>query len=231
MNNGQTYELGFLALSTLSAKDVEALQTTLTETVGSVGGQVASHGDVHFIDLAYEMVKKVGSKNTRHDQAYFSWIKFTIEAASVNALDAQIKKQDSVLRYILLKTDSDDSLTDVFSAELEEGEEEVKEEVKETSEKEDASVEVEEKTETVASDDLTKIEGIGPVIATTLTNAGIGTYANLADASADSVMEIITGVRGNHDPATWAQQATLARDGKWDELKTLQDELDGGKEV
>jgi len=44
-------------------------------------------------------------------------------------------------------------------------------------------------------------------------------------------MEIITGVRGNHDPSTWAQQSALARDGKWDELQTLQDELDGGKEA
>jgi len=29
--------------------------------------------------------------------------------------------------------------------------------------------------------------------------------------------------------ATWPQQAALARDGKMDELKALQDKLDGGK--
>ncbi len=229
MNNGQTYELGFLALSTLSSQDVEALQTKLTELVGTVGGQVVSHGDVHFIDLAYEMVKKVGSKNTRHDQAYFSWIKFTIEAASVNELDAAVKKNESLLRYMVIKTDSDDSVTDVFSAESDE------DDAVEAKESEASTTEVaektEEKAESVASEDLTKIEGIGPVIATTLGNAGIGTYAALADASVDSVMEIITGVRGNHDPSTWANQASLARDGKWDELKTLQDELNGGKEA
>jgi large subunit ribosomal protein L21 len=27
---------------------------------------------------------------------------------------------------------------------------------------------------------------------------------------------------------TWPQQAALAADGKWDELKELQDKLDGG---
>ena len=32
-----------------------------------------------------------------------------------------------------------------------------------------------------------------------------------------------------HDPTTWPQQSQLAADGKWDELKTLQDELDGGR--
>ena len=30
------------------------------------------------------------------------------------------------------------------------------------------------------------------------------------------------------DPQTWAQQAKLAADGKWDELKKWQDELNGG---
>ena len=30
------------------------------------------------------------------------------------------------------------------------------------------------------------------------------------------------------DPQTWAQQARLAADGKWDELKKWQDELNGG---
>jgi len=30
------------------------------------------------------------------------------------------------------------------------------------------------------------------------------------------------------DPQTWAQQAKLAAEGKWDELKKWQDELNGG---
>jgi large subunit ribosomal protein L21 len=33
------------------------------------------------------------------------------------------------------------------------------------------------------------------------------------------------------DPTTWAQQAQLAADGKMDELKKLQDELNGGRAV
>ena len=33
------------------------------------------------------------------------------------------------------------------------------------------------------------------------------------------------------DPTTWPQQAKMAADGKWDELKVWQDELDGGRVV
>ena len=80
-----------------------------------------------------------------------------------------------------------------------------------------------------AKDDLTKIEGIGPKIAETLTAAGIATFADLAASNVETLTEIIKDVRGNHEATTWAQQADLAANGKWDELKTLQDELDGGK--
>ena len=78
-------------------------------------------------------------------------------------------------------------------------------------------------------DDLKKIEGIGPKIAETLTAGGIATFAELAKAKPAKISEIIAGVRGNHVPDTWPEQAKLAADGKWDELKALQDKLDGGK--
>ena len=95
--------------------------------------------------------------------------------------------------------------------------------VVETAEKE----EIEAPTET---DDLTKIEGIGPVIAKTLAEKGISTFAALADAKDEDVQEMIKDVKGNHQAGTWNEQAALARDGKWDELKELQDKLDGGVE-
>ncbi|WP_147677234.1 50S ribosomal protein L21 [Algibacter pacificus] len=79
------------------------------------------------------------------------------------------------------------------------------------------------------ADDLKKVEGIGPKIAETLANAGISTFAELAKTDAAKISEIIADVRGNHVTDTWPAQAQLAADGKWDELKKWQDELDGGK--
>ncbi len=79
------------------------------------------------------------------------------------------------------------------------------------------------------ADDLKKIEGIGPKIASTLIEAGIATFADLAKAKPAKISEIIADVRGNHVTDTWPAQAKLAADGKWDELKKWQDELDGGK--
>src|SRR5690606_22218760 len=79
------------------------------------------------------------------------------------------------------------------------------------------------------ADDLKKIEGIGPKIADTLADAGITTFAQLAKTDAAKIAEIIADVRGNHVTETWPAQAQLAADGKWDELKKWQDELNGGK--
>ncbi len=85
------------------------------------------------------------------------------------------------------------------------------------------------KKATAKADDLKKIEGIGPKIASTLVEAGIATFADLSKAKPEAISEIIKDVRGNHVTDTWPAQAKMAAEGQWDELKKWQDELDGGK--
>ena len=85
------------------------------------------------------------------------------------------------------------------------------------------------KAETSEKDDLTKVEGIGPKIAETLIASGVSTYADLAKIDAVAITDMIKDVAGSHIPDTWPEQAKMAADGKWDELKKWQDEMDGGK--
>lgn len=82
-------------------------------------------------------------------------------------------------------------------------------------------------------DDLKVVEGIGPKIEELLNEAGIITWADLANAELEKVQAILdeAGPRYRmHDPATWAKQASLAADAKWEELVEYQDHLKGGKE-
>lgn len=95
--------------------------------------------------------------------------------------------------------------------------------------KEEKAPKANAKKQAPKADNLTKIEGIGPKIAETLAAAGIATFAELAKTDAKKIAEIIADVRGNHVPDTWPKQAEMAAEGNWDELKKLQDELDGGK--
>lgn len=83
-----------------------------------------------------------------------------------------------------------------------------------------------------AKDDLKIVEGIGPKIEGLFNKAGIYTFAELASTPVSRMKEILEkeGSRFQiHDPGTWAEQAALARDGKWDELKKWQDELYKGR--
>ncbi|MBK9422152.1 MAG: 50S ribosomal protein L27 [Flavobacteriales bacterium] len=82
------------------------------------------------------------------------------------------------------------------------------------------------------ADDLKKVEGIGPKIAELFNEAGINSFAELAATSVDKLKGILEAAGSHfasHDPGTWPKQAELAAAGKWDELKTWQDELNGGK--
>lgn len=82
------------------------------------------------------------------------------------------------------------------------------------------------------SDDLKKIEGIGAKIEEIIKAAGINTYSELASASEETLKEILSGAGPRysiHNPSSWPNQASLARDEKWDELAALQKELNGGK--
>lgn len=89
------------------------------------------------------------------------------------------------------------------------------------------------KKATGKADDLKKIEGAGPKAAEALVNAGFETFAKVAKAKPEELSNILTEASSRLAHLvtdSWPKQAKLAADGKWDELKELQDRLDGGIE-
>lgn len=85
---------------------------------------------------------------------------------------------------------------------------------------------------TSAKNDLKKIEGIGPKIATLLSEAGFKTFADLSTAKKADLKKVLEAAGSRykmHDPTTWPKQAKLAAKGQWEELAKLQSELKGGK--
>lgn len=83
------------------------------------------------------------------------------------------------------------------------------------------------------ADELEQIEGIGPKIAMLLFDAGIFTFRDLATTPIYKIEEILQAAGpqfASHDPSTWTQQAKLAAEGRWDDLKALQFYLIGGRE-
>ena len=66
-----------------------------------------------------------------------------------------------------------------------------------------------------------------------MVSAGIATFADMANAKAENMKSILTDASprlAHLDPGSWAKQAQMAADGKWDELKEWQDNAKGGIE-
>ena len=82
-----------------------------------------------------------------------------------------------------------------------------------------------------APDDLKRIEGIGPKIASLCQAAGIATFAELAATDVDRLRAILAEARLTHlaDPTTGPEQAELAAAARWDDLVALQSMLKRGR--
>lgn len=81
-------------------------------------------------------------------------------------------------------------------------------------------------------DDLTVIEGIGPKIHMLLKQADIHTFAALAEKNPEELHVILAG--GGiflTDPSSWPEQSSLAAEGRWEELRILQKNLKGGRNI
>lgn len=85
----------------------------------------------------------------------------------------------------------------------------------------------------IKEDDLKIVEGIGPKIEALFNEAGISSWKELSEASTEKLQSILDSGGENyaiHNPSTWAKQALMAYQGKWQELKDWQRGLLGGKE-
>ncbi|MFI4970816.1 MAG: hypothetical protein ACHP7D_11475 [Lysobacterales bacterium] len=81
------------------------------------------------------------------------------------------------------------------------------------------------------ADDLTIIEGIGPKIDELFRANGVSSFAQVSRLGIGEMQAILDN-GGAHfklaNPGSWAQQALLASENRWSELKRLQDELISG---
>ena len=89
------------------------------------------------------------------------------------------------------------------------------------------------KVDDSVKDDLTKVEGIGPKIKGLLNDESIWSFKQLSETGVSRIEKILdeAGPRYRmHSPKTWPEQAKMAYEGKWDELKIWQDNHKGGRQ-
>ena len=74
------------------------------------------------------------------------------------------------------------------------------------------------------ADDLLKIYGLGPKAAKALQDAGINTYRKLMDQSEEQLRKAMLAADLSpqlFNISTWSEQASLAQDGRWEEIKAF----------
>lgn len=80
--------------------------------------------------------------------------------------------------------------------------------------------------------DLTEVEGIGPMIADLCHRKGVRTWWQLANTEVPALRAMLqeAGPRFQvHDPVSWPQQAVLLANGRWHEFRMLTEQLKGGR--
>jgi len=200
--------------------------TVGTPTIASakVTAEVIAHGRAKKVEIIKFRRRKHHQKRTGHRQNFTQ-----VEIQSINGKGAVAKKKAAPAK----KAKTADSDTDAKTAKKAAA-------PKKTAEKKPAAKKAAPKKAAPAkksakksADDLTKIEGIGPKASEALVAAGLATFADLSKAKVPAIQKILDesdGKFGMMKPATWPKQAKMAADGKWDELKKWQDEMDGGVE-
>ena len=135
----------------------------------------------------------------------------------------------AIIIWILVSGNPDDVKKPVEAKSVEPA---VEEPLAATISKQEVAEFSEDIVESVESDDLKKIEGIGPKISGVLGEKGILTFSQLAKKTQVELKTILVDAKIRiANPTTWPEQASLAADEKWEELEKLQDELKGGRRV
>ncbi len=98
------YELGYHLVPTLSEEQIPGVSGAVRGMIERISKDIIAEELPVFIDLAYTIVKTVDHKNKRFDEAYFGWVKFEGSPAGIAELEEGLKKDENVLRYLIVKT-------------------------------------------------------------------------------------------------------------------------------
>ena len=103
-NDPKIYEIGFHIVPTVPEDGLGARVTAIRDVIEGNGGHVIADEYPKHMELSFPMTKTAANKRALHRSAYFGWIKFEVEPAGAKAIDLAMKKDDFVLRFILVKT-------------------------------------------------------------------------------------------------------------------------------
>lgn len=99
------YEVGYHLLSSIAEENVPAEVEKIKAFLSKENAVIISEEAPKLRPLAYSIKKAFGGSYKVFDKAYFGFIKFELgEDADIRNIDLAMKNNESVLRYIVIKT-------------------------------------------------------------------------------------------------------------------------------
>lgn len=152
MLNKDVYEIGLLINPDLSQQEAGKTVENIKNILEKQSASVISEGEVVDIDLAYQIITKIASKNQRFEKAFFSWVKFQAETSAILGIKKEVdKKKSEVFRYLITKTVEEDEATDKYQeiSDVVEIEEPKKEDQKQEGDTIDTTTEINDSKESL----------------------------------------------------------------------------------
>lgn len=100
------YEVGFHVVPTVGDDGVAEVVTQIKSALGAA--EIISEQVPQKVRLAYTLEQAHAGKRAKFDDAYFGFIKFATERESIPALEAALRANSSILRFLLIETTRED---------------------------------------------------------------------------------------------------------------------------
>ena len=98
------YEVGYHIVPSFKEEDLEGVIGAIRSVIEKSGGSFISEGAPALTRLAFPVAIKSRGKSDEYDRAYFGWIKFEASVSTVDALEAALKRDPAILRYLVFRT-------------------------------------------------------------------------------------------------------------------------------
>lgn len=105
------YEIGYLVVPTVSEEELPREVTALKDMLDKEKAVIIAEEFPKLRPLAYPMQKRIVGGYQKHLNGYFGWVKFEVPTGSAKTIEQELKRNEKLLRYILIKTVREHTLT------------------------------------------------------------------------------------------------------------------------
>jgi ribosomal protein S6 len=106
----KVYEIGFHIAPIVGEDNIAHEVGEIKGLLEKIKATIISEDFPRQRTLAYPLSKMMDGSKKTFKEAYFGWIKFEVKGESVSSLSKEIEKMGNILRYLLIKTDRENTL-------------------------------------------------------------------------------------------------------------------------